>query len=117
MFVYRCVMERQTCPEIGWYQSFGLAVYCTRPGSQVLLTALFDITLDRAFVERLQKTVRDFSSTRSISWTLRKTLLHRKNRKKHQPPAFLRGKLVLLFFISGSGLFGAAACKDHPDRL
>ena len=59
MFVYRCVMERQTCPEIGWYQSFGLAVYCslavycTRPGSQVLLTALFDISLDRAFVERL----------------------------------------------------------------
>ena len=50
---YRCVMERQTCPEIGWYQSFGLAVYCTRPGSQVLLTALFDISLDRAFVERL----------------------------------------------------------------
>ena len=46
-------MERQTCPEIGWYQSFGLAVYCTRPGSQVLLTALFDISLDRAFVERL----------------------------------------------------------------
>ena len=53
VFVYRCVMERQTCPEIGWYQSFGLAVYCTRPGSQVLLTALFDISLDRAFVERL----------------------------------------------------------------
>ena len=46
-------MERQTCPEIGWYQSFGLAVYCTRPGSQVLLTTLFDISLDRAFVERL----------------------------------------------------------------
>ena len=53
MFVYRCVMERQTCPEIGWYQSFGLAVYCARPGSQVLLTALFAIYLDRAFVERL----------------------------------------------------------------
>ena len=50
---FTCVMERQTCPEIGWYQSFGLAVYCTRPGSQVLLTALFDISLDRAFVERL----------------------------------------------------------------
>ena len=46
-------MERQTCPEIGWYQSFGLAVYRTRPGSQVLLTALFDISLDRAVVERL----------------------------------------------------------------
>lgn len=110
-------MERQTCPEIGWYQSFGLAVYCTRPGSQVLLTALFDISLDRAFVERLAEDCTRFQLDPVHTWTLRKTLLHRKNRKKHQPPAFLRGKLVLLFFISGSGLFGAAACKDHPDRL
>ena len=55
MFVYRCVMERQTCPEIGWYQSFGLAVYYARPGSRLLLTTLFDISPDRTLVERLAK--------------------------------------------------------------
>lgn len=32
---------------------FWLGSLLHRPGSQVLLTALFDISLDRAFVERL----------------------------------------------------------------
>lgn len=53
MFVYRCIAERQTCPEIGLYESFGLEVCVFLRGQWQTLTMLSDISLDRTLVEQL----------------------------------------------------------------
>lgn len=53
MFVYRCIAAQQNFPEIGRYLSFGLAVYDVRNGDASICTMLLDLSLDRAFVERV----------------------------------------------------------------